>query len=207
MQLSPEILLLAYGSGLFPMAESRESAEIRWFAPDPRCVMPLDERFHVSRTLQRRLRQRPFEIRSDTAFEVVMRECAAPRPESDDTWISEEIIDAYTRLHDAGCAHSVECWRGDVLVGGLYGVALGGAFFGESMFSRVRDASKVALVALVERLRGGGYVLLDVQFYTPHLGRFGACEIPRDEYVKRLAAAIDVDADWNGVAPEQAVRR
>jgi len=182
--LAPHLLLEAYRLGIFPMAD--EDGEIRWFSPDPRAIIELD-RFHVPRTLRQVYRQRRFEVCVDTAFERVIRACA-DRPEP--TWISPEIIQAYTRLHRLGHAHSVESWQGGCLVGGLYGVALGGAFFGESMFHRVTDASKVALMALVERLTQRGFCLLDVQFHTPHLARFGTGEIPRAEYLRRLRQAV-----------------
>lgn len=193
--LTPEILVHAYRSGIFPMADPNDADRLYWFAPDPRAVLPLDA-FHVSRSLARSVRREVFEVRVDTAFEAVMRACAAPRDDDPRTWISEEIIEAYTALHRKGLGHSVECWAEGELVGGLYGVALGGAFFGESMFHRVRDASKVALVHLVRRLRAGGYRLLDVQFQTPHLERFGVVEISRATYERRLARALRVPATW-----------
>ena len=157
-----------------------------WFSPDPRTIIPLDA-FHAPRNIRQRYRNRHFEIRIDTSFEEVIRCCADLREE---TWISPEIVAAYTELHRLGLAHSVESWRDDELAGGLYGVALGGAFFGESMFYRQTDASKVAMVALVERLKARGFALLDVQFSTQHLERFGAVDIPRDEYFVRLKAAL-----------------
>ncbi|MBI4580769.1 MAG: leucyl/phenylalanyl-tRNA--protein transferase [Planctomycetes bacterium] len=181
--LTPELLVAAYANGVFPMDVD---GEIQWFSPDPRAIIPLDG-FHASKTLMQTCRQGKYEVRVDAAFEEVIRACA---DREDGTWISEEIVDAYTRLHRLGLAHSVETWRGDELAGGLYGVALGGAFFGESMFSRQRDASKVALVALVDRLRDGGFKLLDIQFLTDHLARFGAMEIPRPDYLARLEAAL-----------------
>lgn len=183
--LTPELLVRAYCAGIFPMANARHGDAIHWYAPDPRAIIPL-ESFHVPRSLRRTIRRRVFEVRIDTAFSAVIHACAA----REETWISDEIIRAYEELHDLGLAHSVEAWRQGELAGGLYGVALGSAFFGESMFSRVRDASKVALVALVERLRARGYTLLDTQFLTGHLARFGAVEIPRAEYLHRLAVAL-----------------
>lgn len=194
--LTPDLLLYAYSQGIFPMADPDEGGEVYWYAPDPRTVIPLDERFHIPSTLRKRVRQEPFEVRADSAFEEVMRACAAPGAGRETTWISEEIVQTYTALHRAGYAHSVECWEGGDLVGGLYGVALGGAFFGESMFHRARDASKVALVHLVERLRRGGFSLLDTQFLTDHLARFGAYEISRSEYERRLSAALRVEGAW-----------
>jgi leucyl/phenylalanyl-tRNA--protein transferase len=183
-ELAPDVLLSAYAQGIFPMAGPDN--RIRWYSPDPRAILPLDE-FYVSKNLRRRCRQGRFEIRINTDFQGVVRACAE---REDGTWINADIIEAYCLLHELGAAHSVETWRGIDLVGGLYGVALGGAFFGESMFHRMTDASKVALVYLVERMRERGYVLLDVQFTTPHLERFGAVEIPRPEYLRRLAQAL-----------------
>ena len=183
--LTPALLLSAYAQGIFPMDVD---GVIQWFSPDPRAVIDLDG-FRVSRSLRQAVRSGRFDVQVDRAFEQVMRACA-DRPEG--TWISEEIIAGYTRLHEFGFAHSVEAYRDGELVGGLYGVAVCGAFFGESMFHRATDASKVALVHLVERLRTGGYRLLDVQFVTPHLRRFGTEEIPRHEYLERLAAALAV---------------
>ncbi len=182
--LPPRLLISAYAQGAFPMGVE---GEIHWFSPDPRAILPLDQ-FHVSRTLRSLLRRAVFEIRVDTQFAKVIRHCAE-RPEG--TWISEQIIQAYTELHRLGFAHSVEAWRDGQLVGGLYGVALGGAFFGESMFHLARDASKVAMVFLVQRLLQRDFALLDVQFMTEHLRQFGAVEILRDAYLERLAAAIE----------------
>ncbi len=186
-ELTPELLLRAYAMGVFPMADDREDGAIYWYAPDPRAVLPL-QAFRTSKNLLKLVRQRRFEVVSDRDFEGVMRACA-DRPS---TWISDEIVAAYTGLHRLGKAHSIECWRDGRLVGGLYGVALGGAFFGESMFSRERDASKVALVHLVDQLNALGYTLLDTQFTTPHLVRFGAIEISRDAYERALQTALRV---------------
>ena len=166
------------------MADSADGA-ISWYSPDPRAVFELD-RFRIPRSLSLTLKKTPFELRVDTQFEQVMRSCAARK----ETWISEEIIQSYALLRSMGFAHSVECWRGSELVGGLYGVAIRGAFFGESMFSLARDASKVALVALMDRLRERGYALVDTQFLTPHLARFGAREITRADYLIRLSEAL-----------------
>lgn len=188
--LEPELLLNAYCRGIFPMAVNARG-DIGWFSPDPRGVIPLDERFHVPHGLQRRLKKNPFTISFDRDFERVMRECATKR--RDGTWISEEIIESYCRLHALGHAHSVEARLGGKLVGGLYGVHIGGAFFGESMFHRATDASKVALVALVERLRERGFALLDTQWVTPHLAQFGTTEIPRRQYLRLLRRAIALD--------------
>jgi leucyl/phenylalanyl-tRNA--protein transferase len=185
------LLVSAYREGIFPMA--LEDGEIGWFSPDPRGIIPLDT-FHVPRRLQRVVRSDEWTVRVDTRFEEVMRACAE-RP-GEGTWISHEILESYLELHRQRSAHSVEVWRNEALVGGLYGVHLGGAFFGESMFHRVTDASKVALVALVERLRARGFVLLDTQWTTPHLEQFGAIEIPRAEYVRRLKKALRVSAEF-----------
>lgn len=173
------------------MAEGRDGP-IYWYAPDPRAILPL-ETFHVSRNLRKLVNRNVFDVRIDTAFERVMRLCAE-RPE---TWISEDIVRVYVALHERGFAHSVECWKDDELVGGLYGVAIGGAFFGESMFHRVRDASKVALVHLVERLKAAGFELLDTQFTTDHLLQFGVIELPRDAYEELLDRAIDSPARFS----------
>jgi leucyl/phenylalanyl-tRNA--protein transferase len=188
--LEPELLLNAYCRGIFPMAVNARG-EIGWFSPDPRAIIPLDDRFHVPHGLQRRLKKNPFQVSFDQDFERVMRECAAKRREG--TWISEEILESYCRLHQLGHAHSVEARLHSKLVGGLYGVHIGGAFFGESMFHRVTDASKVALVALVERLRERGFTLLDTQWVTPHLAQFGTTEIPRREYLRLLRRAVALD--------------
>ena len=194
--LSPEILLRAYASGIFPMAETADDPELFWVDPKRRGIIPLDA-FHVPRRLRRIVRQNVFTIRCDTAFEAVMRGCAESSDKRPNTWINDEILELYTGLFARGAAHSVECWHEGELVGGLYGVSLGAAFFGESMFSRVTDASKVALVHLVARLRAGGYRLLDLQFVTPHLAQFGAIEVPRAQYHRLLAEALR----YRGVFP------
>ena len=168
-----------------------EDDTIYWYDPDPRAIIPLDT-FHVSHSLARMIRQGKFEVRVDTVFQTVMAACAEPTPGREVTWISPEIVAAYGELHALGFAHSVETWLEGELVGGLYGVSLGGLFAGESMFSRVKDSSKVALVYLIERLRQGGFCLLDTQFMTDHLRRFGAVEIPREEYQVRLAHALTI---------------
>lgn len=190
--IPPDVLLAAYASGWFPMAV--EPGEIRWYSPDPRGILPL-ERFRASKRLSRLLRQGRFEIRLDHDFAAVIHACAE-RPDEDSSWIDEEIVQSYCALHQHGFAHSVEAWQDGALVGGLYGVALGGAFFGESMFHRVTDASKVALAVLVERLRSGGFVLLDTQWVTEHLARFGAIEIPRQRYLALLESAIRIRAQF-----------
>jgi leucyl/phenylalanyl-tRNA---protein transferase len=190
-----DLLLAAYASGWFPMAD--DEGQLSWYSPDPRGIIPLD-RFHVPDRLRRVLRRGTFRIAIDTAFEDVIRACAEAGRDPNDagTWISEEIIDSYIALHGVGYAHSIEAWAGDRLAGGLYGVALGGAFFGESMFHRVTDASKVALVALVERLRSRGFGLLDTQWVTAHLEQFGAIEIPRPEYMQMLEASLRLEASF-----------
>jgi leucyl/phenylalanyl-tRNA--protein transferase len=185
------LLVSAYREGIFPMA--LEDGEIGWFSPDPRGIIPLDT-FHVPRRLARVVRSDEWTVRVDTRFEEVMRACAE-RP-GEGTWISDEILESYATLYRQGGAHSVEVWRDEALVGGLYGVHLGGVFFGESMFHRVTNASKVALVALVERLRARGFVLLDTQWTTSHLEQFGAVEIPRKEYLRRLKEALRVRAEF-----------
>jgi leucyl/phenylalanyl-tRNA--protein transferase len=187
--LTPALLIRAYAAGIFPMAESGDDPEIFWVDPERRGVLPLDA-FHLPRRLRRTLRAGPFEVRCDTAFEAVVRACAEPAPDRPKTWINERIIRLYTALHRQGFAHSVEAWHAGELAGGLYGVALGGAYFGESMFSRATDASKVALAHLVARLRLGGFTLLDTQFVTEHLRQFGALEISRAEYHQRLNEAL-----------------
>lgn len=182
--IDAEVLLQGYRLGVFPMA--MENGAIEWFSPDPRAILPLN-RFHISHTLQRIVRRQEFEVRINASFTEVMEECAR----RDETWINEEIIESYTHLHEMGYAHSVEAWQADELAGGLYGVAIGGAFFGESMFHRTRDASKFALWALVERLRKRRFTLLDTQWLTPHLKRFGAIEITRQQYLHLLANALN----------------
>ncbi len=195
MQLTPDLLLRAYAIGIFPMAESRVDPELHWIDPDLRGVLPLDK-LHVPRKLRARIRRGDFEVRCNTAFHDVIRGCAEPAENRPDTWINPVIEQLYNELYEMGFAHSVECWRKGELVGGLYGVSLGAAFFGESMFSRVADASKVALVELVLRLRKGGFKLLDTQFTTPHLSRFGAKEIPREDYRRLLTKAVSSQAEF-----------
>ncbi len=194
--IEPDLLISAYASGWFPMAV--EGGEIRWFSPDPRGIIPLDA-FTPPRRLERLWRQQRFEIRIDTAFDEVIRACAEIERDPDDpgTWITAEIVESYGTLHARGIAHSVEAWREGRLAGGLYGVALGGAFFGESMFHRETDASKIALMALVERLRARGYQLLDTQWTTAHLARFGAVDVSRREYLRRLERALRVSCEFS----------
>jgi len=194
-EIDAEVLLRAYAYGVFPMAESRDDPQLYWIDPEARGILPLDK-FHVPKRLRRTIRQQPFEVRVDTAFRETMLGCAEASPNRDGTWINDRIVGLYCDLHSAGRAHSVECWREDRLVGGLYGVSLGAAFFGESMFSRATDASKVALVYLVARLIRGGYRLLDTQFVTSHLTQFGAMEISRDAYRARLFEATSQEADF-----------
>jgi leucyl/phenylalanyl-tRNA--protein transferase len=189
-----DLLLHAYRSAVFPMA--MEDGEIAWFSPDPRALIPLEE-FHVPHGLKRALKRGQFEVRVDTAFEEVMLACAA----RDETWINDEIRESYVNLHRLGHAHSVECWQEGTLAGGLYGVAIGGAFFGESMFHRVTDASKIALCALVQRLRERGFTLLDTQWLTPHLRTFGAYEVPRSIYLPLLAASLKKECEFASPAP------
>jgi len=194
-KLTPEILLRAYAEGLFPMAERRGDPTLYWVSPEKRGIIPLNA-FHVPHRLARTVRSGHFTVTADQAFTDVMQACAAPAPGREETWINSEILRLYTALHSSGHAHSIECWQAGELVGGLYGVRLGAAFFGESMFSRARDASKVALVHLVEGLRRGGFILLDTQFITAHLSRFGAIEIPRELYLLKLADALNREAIW-----------
>lgn len=191
--LTSDLLLRAYASGIFPMARDRNDPRLYWIDPEQRGILPLDG-FHVPKRLARTLRREPFDIRCDTAFEAVMRACAEAAPDRPDTWINEGIVSLFVELFRVGLAHSVEAWQDGRLVGGLYGLALGSAFFGESMFSRETDASKVVLVHLVARLKRGGFSLLDTQFVTDHLRQFGAIEIPRRDYQTRLTAALDEHA-------------
>lgn len=194
--LTPEILLRAYAAGIFPMSETRDDDELFWVDPEYRGLIPLGSDFHVPRKLKKFVRSRPFEVHLDRDFESVMHACAASGEGRRETWINKEIIRLYTGLHRMGHAHSVECWQDGELVGGLYGVSLKGAFFGESMFSRTRDASKVALIYLVTLLNHGGYSLLDAQFVTDHLRQFGAFEVPRKRYHDFLDNALTHDAKF-----------
>lgn len=198
IRLTPRVLIRAYASGIFPMGDDR-TGTVQWFSPDPRAHLPLDA-FHVPHNLRRRVRKREFAVTSDRAFGRVIRACA----DRHRTWITPRIIEAYTDLHKLGRAHSVECWQDDTLAGGLYGVALGGAFFGESMFFEVSNASKVALVHLVRQLRAGGYTLLDTQYSTDHLEQFGVVEIPRRDYLQRLDEALRRETTWWPLTDEEA---
>ena len=188
--IDPQFLCTAYCNGYFPMADPK-TGEINWYSPDPRTIFDLNE-FHIPRSLKLTLKKEEFEVHINKRFEEVIRECAA----REETWISETIIQSYVQLYQLGLAHSVETWRDGELVGGLYGVAIRGAFFGESMFCRMRDASKIALVNLVARMKERRFTLLDTQYITPHLKRFGAREIPRSEYMKRLEESLTLNCSF-----------
>jgi len=208
-EITADILLRAYAYGVFPMGESRDDPSLYWVDPQERGIIPLDG-FKLPRKLRSTVRKSPFNVTIDTAFRAVMEACALPAPGRSGTWINDRIVDLYCELHERGYAHSVECWKGERLIGGLYGVSLGAAYFGESMFSRETDASKIALTYLVARLKRGGFKLLDTQFVTDHLAQFGALEIPRDEYRRRLAEAITLPSDFYsldaGAAAEEIVQ-
>ncbi len=195
VKITPGMLLRAYSVGLFPMAESADHPSLHWIEPERRGVFPLDH-FHVPRSLAKQVRRRDFEIRVDTAFDAVIRACAEARPERASTWINSTICSLYNELFSLGFCHSVECWKDGELVGGLYGVSIGAAFFGESMFSRESGASKVALVHLVARMKAGGYQLLDAQFVNPHLKQFGCVEMAQEDYKLLLEDALQVEADF-----------
>jgi leucyl/phenylalanyl-tRNA---protein transferase len=199
--ITPQILLKAYAAGIFPMAESADDSALYWIEPELRGVIPLDH-FHVPRSLAKQVRRRPFDIRVDSDFAGVIDRCAERTGERRSTWINGRIRALYCQLHKMGFCHSVECWQDDALVGGLYGVRIGGAFFGESMFSRRRDASKVALVHLVARLNAGRFRLLDTQFLTDHLKRFGTEEVAREAYHLLLEAALGAEADFSAFADD-----
>ena len=194
-EITPDLMLRAYRAGLFPMAEARGSARLYWLDPEMRGVLPLDG-FHLPRRLARTVLGGGFSVTCDHDFRATIGLCAAPAPGREETWINTQIEALFTALHEMGHAHSIEVWQGGAMVGGLYGVTLGGVFFGESMFSRARDASKVALVHLVARLRLMGFSLLDTQFITGHLAQFGTMEIPRAVYKAKLAQAVDQDVVW-----------
>ena len=195
LEITPQVLLKAYACGIFPMAESADDPGIFWVEPEVRGIIPLDG-FRISRRLARTIRARPYDIRIDTAFDAVVAACAEATEGRPNTWINQRIAHLYGALHRLGHCHSVECWDGEELAGGLYGVRLGGAFFGESMFTRKPDASKIALAHLVERLKFGGFSLLDTQFTTDHLKRFGAIDIDRSDYMRLLEKAVTQDADF-----------
>jgi leucyl/phenylalanyl-tRNA--protein transferase len=197
VEITPQVLLKAYACGIFPMAESAEDNALYWIEPERRGILPLDA-LHVPKRLARTIRSETFEVRVDSDFEGVITGCAEPKPGRRSTWINSRIRALYGELFDLGFCHTVEVWQAGRLVGGLYGVHLGGAFFGESMFSRVRDASKVALVYLVARLRHGGFSLLDTQFVTDHLVRFGAVEVSRETFQRLLEDALLGSADFSG---------
>lgn len=189
-RITPELLLRAYSIGLFPMSDAADDPEIFWVEPEMRGILPLDA-FHISKSLAKAVRKKPFDIRFDTAFDAVVEKCAEEAEDRPSTWINDTIKELYGALHRIGHAHSVEAWEGDALVGGLYGVSLGSAFFGESMFSRRTNASKICLVHLVERLKMRGFTLLDTQFTTEHLKTFGAIDVPKQDYLKLLDGAMD----------------
>ncbi|QKV18008.1 leucyl/phenylalanyl-tRNA--protein transferase [Oricola thermophila] len=194
--LTPQILLRAYAAGIFPMADDADDPEVFWVQPEMRGIIPLDT-FHVPRSLAKRMRKAPYDIRVNTAFRAVINACAEATATRERTWINKTIRDLYCELHEMGHAHSVEAWEDDQLVGGLYGVSLGRAFFGESMFSRRTDASKICLVRLVERLNARGFILLDTQFTTDHLKQFGAIDVPAKEYEDMLAEALIGEARFD----------
>ena len=196
-ELTPELLLRAYATGIFPMSESQNDPNVYWVEPEMRGILPLDQ-FHVPKSLKKVVRKNKFEIHCDRAFEQVLDFCAEPAAGRDVTWINQSIRDNVIKLHEMGFAHSVECWREDKLVGGLYGISLGAAFFGESMFSKESDASKVALVHLIARMRLGGFKLLDTQFTTDHLSRFGVIEIPSAQYLDLLDDALQFQGIFVG---------
>lgn len=195
MEITPDVLLKAYSCGIFPMAENADDKGLFWVEPEIRGILPLDT-FHVPRSLAKIVRQKRFEIRVDSAFASTVAACAEPTPDRPETWINKRILELYVALHKHGHAHSIETWLDGQLVGGLYGVRIGGAFFGESMFSRRSNASKVALVHLVERLRFGGFSLLDTQFSNSHLSQFGVQEIDKHEYNALLKQTLDIEADF-----------
>ena len=194
--ITPQVLLKAYSVGVFPMAESASDPALYWIEPEERGVIPLDQ-FHVSRSLKKSVRHKGYEIRIDTCFEDVMLGCAEKTSDRDETWINNRILKLYSQLHKMGCCHSVETWSDGKLVGGLYGLRLGGAFFGESMFSRATDASKIALVHLVARLKFGSFKLLDAQFLNPHLEQFGCFTIKKALYRPILDAALDAEGNFS----------
>jgi leucyl/phenylalanyl-tRNA--protein transferase len=204
IEITPEVLLKAYACGIFPMAESAEDPALYWIEPDMRGIIPLD-RFHVPARLARTVRSDRYTVTVNRDFEGVLDGCAEPQPGRQRTWINTRIRMLYRKLYERRHCHSVEVYDGDALVGGLYGVSLGRAFFGESMFHRARDASKVALVHLIARLKAGGFKLLDTQFVTGHLKTFGAVEVPRRQYHKLLEAALGSDGDFGALATSRPV--
>ncbi len=202
IEITPEVLLKAYACGIFPMAEDADDPHLYWVEPERRGIIPL-EALHVPARLARTIRANRFTVVCNRDFPAVVEACGAPRAQSDRTWINARIRTLYGALFARGHCHTVEVYDGGALIGGLYGVSLGATFFGESMFHRMRDASKIALVHLVARLRAGGFRLLDTQFVTPHLQTFGATEVPRVRYHRLLEAALAEDADFAALAPEQ----
>ena len=196
IEITPELIIRAYRAGIFPMAEDAADEDLFWVSPELRGIIPLDG-FHLSSSLRKAIRKSPYAIKVDTDFEAVIKGCATVGEDRHSTWINQTITSVYGELFRRGVAHTVEVWEGDQLVGGLYGLAIGGAFFGESMFHRRTNASKMAMAHLVERLNAGGFVLLDTQFVTDHLASLGGVEIPRAEYEERLADALQLEADWN----------
>lgn len=195
-KISPEIMIQAYAAGIFPMAETSESKGIFWLSPDPRAILPLDK-IHIPKRLRRRMRSRPFSVTTDQAFEQTVLGCAKATPVRPQTWINPQLHQLYLQLHHQGFAHSLECWQNQQLAGGIFGIALNGAFFGESMFTCVPDASKIALLHLIARLRTGGFLLFDIQFTTSHLKRFGAIELSRKFYLNQLVRAMEQTADFH----------
>ena len=199
-RLNTELVLNAYRAGLFPMAENSNTSEVFWVDPEVRGIIPLDK-FHISRSLKKLLRKKPYSIKFNYNFEQVIQACAEQSERRNETWINQTIIAAYSELFKQKCAHTVECWVDGVLAGGLYGLTIGGAFFGESMFSKRPNASKIALVYLVDRLFERDFVLLDTQFLTQHLKNFGAIEIKREKYIKLLSSAVSLDRSFHGREP------
>jgi len=198
VDLTPELILRAYRAGIFPMAEDASSEDLFWVSPEKRGIIPLDA-VHISRSLRKTLKSHPYSVKVDTDFAAVVEGCATAGTERDTTWINAEIRRLYGELFKRGYVHTVEVWDGPALVGGLYGVSIGAAFFGESMFHRKTDCSKIAMAHLLERLRAGGYRLCDTQFVTDHLRTFGGIEIPREDYELRLADALQHEADWGAL--------
>ncbi len=198
IEITPELIVRAYRAGIFPMAEDAADEDLFWVSPEQRGILPLDG-FHLSKSLRRSMRRSGFVVRVDSDWEGIVEGCATVGEDRDSTWINATIRRVYGELFRRGVAHTVEVWDGPELVGGLYGLAIGGAFFGESMFHRRTDASKMAMAHLVDRLKAGGFVLLDTQFLTPHLASLGGIEIPREDYEERLAQALLVDGDWYAI--------
>ncbi|UJW86287.1 leucyl/phenylalanyl-tRNA--protein transferase [Devosia sp. SL43] len=196
IEITPELIIRAYRAGIFPMSEDAEDEDLFWVSPEMRGIIPLDG-FRLSTSLRKAIRKSGFTVKVDTDFEAIIDGCAQPDQGRETTWINRTIRNVYGELFQRGVAHTVEVWDGAELVGGLYGLAIGGAFFGESMFHRRTNASKMAMAHLVERLNAGGFVLLDTQFVTDHLASLGGVEIPRSDYEERLAAALLVNGDWN----------